>query len=53
MFRWLGALSFAAVIAGLVSTGIIPTEAMGLGRILFEVYIGLLAVSLCIGIIWL
>ncbi len=51
MFRWLGVLAFLAVITGLITIGIIPTEAMGLGRILFEVYLGLLVVSLCIAIV--
>ena len=51
MLRWLGILAFLAVVTGLITIGVIPTEAVGLGRMLFQVYIGLLAVSLCIGII--
>ncbi len=51
MLRWLGILAFLATITGLITIGVIPTEAVGLGRTLFEVYIGLLAVSLCIAII--
>jgi uncharacterized membrane protein YtjA (UPF0391 family) len=51
MLRWLGILAFLATVTGLITIGVIPTEAVGLGRTLFEVYIGLLAVSLCIGII--
>jgi len=51
MFRWLGVLAFLSVISGLITLGIIPTEAVGLARMLFEVYVSLLAISLCIAII--
>ena len=51
MFRWLGVLAFLAAISGLITIGVIPTEAVGIARTLFEVYVGLLAISLCIAII--
>jgi uncharacterized membrane protein YtjA (UPF0391 family) len=51
VFRWLGVLAFLSLVTGLITIGVIPTEAVGLARILFEVYIGLFAVSLCIAIV--
>ncbi len=53
MFRWLGALSFLAIVAALLTFGVVPTESVGLARTLLGVYLGLLAVSLGIAIVWL
>jgi hypothetical protein len=47
----MGALAFLAVVTGLLTLGVIPTEAVGLAHILMGVYVGLLGISLCIAII--
>ena len=46
MLRWLGVLAVLSLLTGLLTFGVIPTEVIGLTRILFGVFTGLLACSL-------
>ena len=50
MLRWIGALAVLSLITGLLTSGVLPNQAIGLTRTLFFVFTGLLAASLVIGI---
>jgi uncharacterized membrane protein YtjA (UPF0391 family) len=51
MLRWLGALMVLSVLAGLLTFGVIPSEAVGMSRILFGCYTGLLFLGLVVGLV--
>lgn len=50
MMSWIGALVFLTVVTLCLAAGIIPTEAMGLARVLFVIYASLLAFTLVLGL---
>ena len=50
MLRWLVVLGLLSLLTGLLTFGIIPTEAVGLTRILFSVFIGLFTASLVLAL---
>jgi uncharacterized membrane protein YtjA (UPF0391 family) len=51
MLRWLIVLATLSVITGLLTFGVIPTNSVGMTRILFGVFTTMLAGSLVVGII--
>ena len=51
MLRWLAVLAFLSSVTGLLTFGVIPTDVIGLTRILFGVFTGLLACSLLVAIL--
>ena len=50
MLRWFGVLAVLSLLTGLLTFDVIPNQAIGLTRILFGIFTGLLACSLVIGI---
>ncbi len=50
MLRWLGVLSVLSLLTGLLTFGVISTEAVGLTRILFAIFAGALACSLVLAL---
>jgi len=51
VLRWLIVLGVLSLLTGLLSFGIIPTNSVGMTRILFGVFTAMLAGSLVVGII--
>ncbi len=51
MLRWLSVLLVLTLLSGLLGFGLIPIGATGLARSLFEIYAGILLVTLIFGII--
>jgi len=50
MIRWLVVLLILATVTGMMSFGIIPTQAAGLAHVLLQGYLILLTITLLIGI---
>ncbi len=50
MLRWIVVLAVLSLLTGLLTSGVIPNQAIGLTRILFGVFTGLLAASLIVAI---
>ena len=50
MLRWLAVLTLLSLVTGLLTFGVIPTEAIGLTRILFAVFATALACSLVLAL---
>jgi uncharacterized membrane protein YtjA (UPF0391 family) len=50
MIRWLAVLLILATFTGLMTLGIIPTQAAGLAHVLLQGYLILLTITLVIGI---
>jgi uncharacterized membrane protein YtjA (UPF0391 family) len=51
MLRWLAVLLVLSLISGLVALGVLPGLAVGLSRILFSVYVTVLAASLVVAVL--
>ncbi len=51
MIRWLSVLCILTLVTGLMVMGVIPSEALGLARVLFGAYAALLAITAVIGVL--
>jgi len=51
VLRWLAVLSILSLLSGLIALGLVPSLAVGLSRILFSVYISLLAGTLVVAVL--
>jgi uncharacterized membrane protein YtjA (UPF0391 family) len=51
MLRWIAVLSVLSILTGLCASGVFWSGAQGLASILFLAYVGLLSLTLVIGVL--